>query len=174
MKKIIFLIAISLSLKVSSQYKEAKIVLRSNDTIEGLVKIIFDKTINFKKAKGEKVIFFDGSVVHKIIDKKGKELTYKIINDDSFILVNKPILKGKLEVFSSEYYNHGLPNGFGSGSYTAYYVGKFNASYVKYIPNNFTGKKARKILYNLTSDCTAFLEKIKDKKSIKKILKRSL
>lgn len=160
MKRIILIITLVYFSQINAQfndYKFGKVFFKDGTEKWGFIKFKDLDKIQFKKEMNNKAVIF------------GYEDIVKLNNDSDFeylLIDNKPrllkvVLKGKINLYSSEYMYEGL-NGF-SAEYTAYYIEKNEKITI-------TDKNFKKKYDFIIKDCNDLYSKLQNKEMKRKEL----
>ena len=148
--------------------------MKDGSDLRGLIKLTSGNKIKFKKTKKDKKQTLDYKRVTRVKFHFEEEYLYKITKKRKKIILIKREIKGKLNLYSLISQSSGIPIGnpgapvIGAYTTTVYYVGKKNNDYIEELPS-ITNKKFIEILSKYASDCSDcsdFINKIKDKDSI--------
>ena len=172
---LLFLTVNSFSQGLFNSYEKGKIYFRNNTELEGFIKKTMDDEIKFKKTLKEKKQLYNYKTVKKVVFiGDNKTLYYK--RDNHYVYLLEKQINGKLDLYYKQVYSPGVmgANGMMMGGHTntTYFIGKINSDYVEELPNNVSKKKFWLIFSKYIADCKYIIEKVKDKKSIKKNFKK--
>jgi hypothetical protein len=179
MKRIFILILLLISTSIYSQdflnsYEYGTIFFKDGKTLRGHLKRSSNDEIKYKLLLNDKKKIYDYKTVKKIsFDKNKKTLHYK--HDKQYVYLLEKKIEGKLDLYFKLGFNPGHmgPNGMmmGGSHYMIYYIGKEDSDAVDELSGNVNSKDFWLYFSKYIADCKYIIEKVKDKKSIKKNFK---
>ncbi|WP_156109053.1 hypothetical protein [Polaribacter sp. Hel1_85] len=173
--KFIFLF-LTISFSINSQgvfnnYEKGKLYLRNNTELVGFIKVTIDDEVKYKRTLNDKKQLFDDQSVKKIVFTNDNR-TFYYKHDNNYVYLVQKKIEGKLDLYYKQSYTPGHmgPNGMmiGGGSSIIYYIGKENSDTVDELSSNVNSKDFWLHFSKYIADCKYMIDKVKDKKSIKK------
>jgi len=135
MRKLLFTLALLITLSSFGQNQKAKLFFKNGVVLEGYAKIKKDgRKIQFRTTKKSKIATYNSKEVDSIIIRNNDKdilFQYKIIKNQKKPTLLEPIKKGKVTLYRNmtQQYSFGIPiGGYGVGEkeISSYYVSKNN------------------------------------------------
>ncbi|MEE9409248.1 MAG: hypothetical protein V3V28_14375 [Polaribacter sp.] len=178
MKNRILILLLIISFKAASQdinifnsYRDGILYFRDSTEKKGLIKITSDDEIKFKETrKGKKQIYNYESIKKIHFYKNNKTLYYKH-NNSSVYLLEKEV-SGKIDLYFKIVNSGHIMGANGmmmhGGFYNTYYIGNKGSDIIEALDENVKSREFWLTFSKYIKDCQYLIEKVKDKKSIKK------
>ena len=176
MKKNLILFFLLVTINTFSQglfnsYEKGTIYLRNETKLDGFLKITSDDEVKYKKTLKDKKQLFNHKTVKSVVFTKSKK-KYYYKHDKYYVYLLEKEIQGKIELYFKVFSSPPImgPNGMmmGGGSFKKYYITKKDSDKIEQLDTNVKSREFWLTFSKYVADCQHLINKVKDKKSIKK------